>query len=261
MQESLAPEARKTLLLGGLLALTSLLLHSVPFFLFGKHPLGYDTGFYRRYVIEPLVSFPNTPVPGLGSDALLPRIVLDTLRFLHLPTDGILYGAYFVFWALVPALLFLFLKPYLQKRGAFIAGILIAFSSVAYMGYWYFLLKNALALDVLLLACIAIERRWIWLWFFIDIALVLSHKTSAIIYLLTLGILFVVSHRRRKELALHIALAGFLFTLINAPTVRELTVVLPSAVFLDWHTYFILSLPFLIAITLGVRAFWKYKIP
>lgn len=251
----------QTVFLSALLGLASFLLHSLPFFLFGKHPLGYDTGFYRRYLIEPILSFPNTPVPGLGDDAFVVRIFLDIVRFLHLPTDVILYGTYFVFWALVPILLFLFLKPYLQKQGAFIAGLLLVGSSVAYSGYWYFLLKNALALDLMLLAFIAIERRWLSAWFALDIALVLTHKTSAIIYILTLIVLFIFSRSRRKEFALHIAVAGALFAFINAPTVHELSVVMPSAVFLDWKTYLVLSLPFILAIAVAGKAFLQYKIP
>ncbi|MFA5876743.1 MAG: hypothetical protein WC880_00050 [Candidatus Paceibacterota bacterium] len=252
---------KQTALLGTILGLASLALHTIPFFLFGRHPLGYDTGFYRRYLIEPITSFPNAPVPGLGDDAFIVRVFLDILRFLHLPTDLILYGSYLVFWALVPVLLFFFLKPYLQKHGAFIAGLLLVGSSVAYNGYWYFLLKNALALDFMLLAFIAIERRWFTTWLLLDIAIVLTHKTSAIIYILTLIALFIFSRGRRKEYALHIIVAGALFALINAPTVHELSVALPSAVFLDWQTYLWLSLPFILAIAVAGKVFLKYKIP
>lgn len=261
MQLPVLSPRKHTVLLGTILGLVSLALHAIPFFLFGRHPLGYDTGFYRRYLIEPVLSFPNTPVPGLGDDAFVVRALLDIFRFFHLPTDFILYGTYLVFWALVPILLFLFLKPYLQKHGAFIAGMLLVGSSVAYTGYWYFLLKNALALDFMLLAFIAIERRWPAMWFILDIAIVLTHKTTAIIYILTLIALFIFSHGRRKEYALHITIAGALFVFINAPTVQELSVVMPSAVFLDWKTYLALSLPFILAIAVAGKAFLQNKVP
>ncbi|MBI3572271.1 hypothetical protein HY091_01920, partial [Candidatus Kaiserbacteria bacterium] len=58
----------------------SLLLHALTFLFHGPYALGYDTGFYRRYLIQPFISFPNAPVPGLGGDALVPRVLLDTLR-------------------------------------------------------------------------------------------------------------------------------------------------------------------------------------
>lgn len=247
--------------MGLLLALGSLVVHGIPFLLFGSHPLGYDTGFYRRYLIEPFVSFPNTAVPGLGDDALLPRIILDLLHALPIPTDIILYGAYFIFWALMPVLLFFFLKPFIQRRGAFIAGVLLVCSSLAYTGYWYFLFKNALALDLILLAFIAIERKWFHTWIALDLAIVLTHKTSAIIYLLTLATLFIVSPTQRKHYVTHLAITGLLFILINAPTVRELGAVLPSAVFVDWKTFSLLSLPLFIVIVLGLRAFRHYTIP
>ncbi|MES2134870.1 MAG: hypothetical protein V4449_01340 [Patescibacteria group bacterium] len=261
MQISALSENKQTIFWSFLLGLSSLLLHALPFLLFGRHPLGYDTGFYRRYLIEPFTSFPNTPVPGLGDDALIVRILLDLLRFLHLPTDFILYGTYFAFWAILPALLFLFLKPYLHTWGAFVAGMLLIGSSIAYSGYWYFLLKNALALDFMLLAFIAIERKWLLAWLALDIALVLTHKTTAIIYILTLIVLFVFSHGRRKEYGIHIALAGLLFALVNAPTVHELTVIVPSAVFLDWRTYTIFSFPLILAILLGRGAFRHSIVP
>ncbi|TAK58764.1 hypothetical protein EPO14_02980 [Patescibacteria group bacterium] len=261
MQKLALSPRKQTALLGTILGLASLALHAIPFFLFGRHPLGYDTGFYRRYLIEPITSFPNASVPGLGDDAFIVRMFLDILRFLHLPTDLILYGSYLAFWALMPVLLFFFLKLYLQKHGAFIAGLLLVGSSVAYNGYWYFLLKNALALNLILLAFIAIERRWSSAWFVLDIAIVLTHKTSAIIYILTLIALFIFSRGRRNEYALHIIIAGALFALINAPTVHELSVALPSAVFLDWQTYLWLSLPFILAIAVAGKTFLKYKIP
>jgi hypothetical protein len=256
-----ASPRKQSIFAGALLALASLALHSIPFFLFSRHPLGYDTGFYRRYLIEPFISFPNTAVPGLGSDALLPRILLDTLRLFHFPPDLILYGTYLAFWALTPVLLFLFLKPYIKKEGAFIGGMLLVGSSVAYTGYWYFLLKNAFALDLLLLSFIAIERKWIWAWLLLDVAILSTHKTSAIIYILTLLLLFIISEGRRKEYALHLALTGGLFALLNANALHSIVVALPSAAFLDWRTYLIFSIPFLILISAGIKAFKEYTVP
>src|SRR3989338_5196952 len=76
----------------------SLFTHLRVFRMYGPHPFGYDTGFYRRYLLEPFISFPNAPVPGLGDDALVPRMLLDVLRFVHLSPDVILYGSYVAFF-------------------------------------------------------------------------------------------------------------------------------------------------------------------
>src|SRR4051812_33110018 len=103
----------RDMLPASLIALMSLSVHLLPFYLWGPHPFGYDTGFYRRYLIEPFVSFPNAPVPGLGNDALVPRILFDALRFLHLPPDAILYGSYIFLFSLIPILVFLWVRPQL----------------------------------------------------------------------------------------------------------------------------------------------------
>lgn len=243
------------------LAALALLLHAVPFVLYGRDPLGYDAGFYRRYLIQPFLSIPNMQVPGLGNDALLPRIFLDLVRLAHVPTDLALYGGYVLLFACLPVLLFHFLRPTVGTRGAFIAGIFIIASSVSYNAYWYMLFKNSFALDLLLLACIALERRAVGLAILLDIAIALSHKTSAIIYLLTLGMLFIISKGRRREITVHIAIAGAFFALVNFSLVRQVELALPNAVFLEWPQYLWFSAPFLLLIVCGWRVFRLQKIP
>ena len=179
------------------LGFLSMLLHIIPF-LHNANPLGYDTGFYRRYLIQPFVSFPNAEVPGLGGDALLPRLVFDSLRFLHLPPDIILYGSYISLFAILPILLFFWLKPRLGGRGAFIAAIFLILSPVQYVGFWYMLWKNAFALALVILTFICFERRWIIPLLALDLGIALSHKTTAVIYILTLAALFLFSAARRN---------------------------------------------------------------
>jgi hypothetical protein len=239
----------------------SIALHALPFVLYGLNPLGYDTGFYRRYLIQPFLSFPNAPVPGLGSDALIPRILLDILRLAHLPPDLILNGSYILLWAIMPGLLYLFLRKYLGTRGAIIAGALLIGSAVAYNGYWYMLYKNAFALDLILLAFIALEERWLYAALALDVLIALSHRTSAIIYLLTLGTLFLAWRGRRKEMLLHGVVAGLAFLLVNLPAVHQAQVALPTAIFLEWPDYLRLSAPLIIALVLGARGLWSKRIP
>ena len=243
-------------LLAAFLGALTLILRYIPFIEYGRNPLGYDTGFYRRYLIQPFASFPNAPVPGLGDDALVPRIILDVLRLTHLPVDVILYGSYLLFWTLIPVVLFFWLRPHLGARGAFLAGILSALSAVAYNGYMFFLYKNGFALVLVLGAFIAFERRAILPLFALDALIGLTHKTSAVIYVLTLVFLFLISKGRRRELFLHLMLAGSIILSVNLPSVREAFAVLPSAVFLDWTSYLTLSAPLLL---LAVVALFRFR--
>src|SRR4051812_44732848 len=66
---------------------------TLPYLRFGLFGYGYDTGLYRRFLIQPFVSFPNTPVPGLDHTVFIPRLLLDVFRFVHSP-DVILFGVY-----------------------------------------------------------------------------------------------------------------------------------------------------------------------
>jgi hypothetical protein len=244
----------------GALFLGSILFHLIPF-LKSANPLGYDTGFYRRYLIEPFVSFPNPSVPGLGSDALVPRMLFDLLRLTHLPPEIILYGSYIFFFALLPVVLFYFLKPYIGIRGALFAGLLLILSPVQYEAFWEILWKNAFALPALFLTFIAIEREKLWWVLALDIVLALSHKTTAILYIATLILLFIVWEKRRKEMALHTLLTAVFVTVAALPALHTATLAVPVGIFLNWEDYFRFSAPFLFLIAFGGEAFRERKIP
>lgn len=244
------------------LSLVSLAVHFIPF-IYSANPLGYDTGFYRRYLIQPFVSFPNPQVPGLGTDALLPRLILDTLRFVHVPTDLVLYGSYIAFLALLPVLLYYWLLPHVGKRAALIGGLLLALSPIGYTAFWYMLYKNAFALCLMLLAFIAYERRAFWPHIALDIAIAVSHKTSAIIYLITLGVLMILDRSRWKEVIVHGVLTGACMAILflNLFTSTKALGSGAVAVFIEWGDYITYSIPLIIA-SLGTMIHRKnIKIP
>lgn len=251
----------RPLLIAIALFISSIALHLITFLLHGPHPLGYDTGFYRRYLIEPFLSIPNTAVPGLGIDAYVPRIVLDLLRLTHLPPDLILYGSYVCFFALLPVVVFFFLKPTLGIRGSVIAAAFTILSSVSYNAFWYMLFKNALALDLMILAFIAFERRFVIGTLLLGVLIALSHTTSAIIFLSTLGVLFIIGSGRRKEILIHAAVTLAAFALVNGSAVREVRVALPTALFIEWSQYLWFSLPFFLLMAAGWKCVHHAKFP
>lgn len=240
------------------LATISVVIHLIPFIIYSQHPLGYDTGFYRRYLIQPFTSFPNTPVPGLGTDALGPRIFLDILRLSRLPTDVVLYGGYvFLFIAQALALFFL-VKHYWGSRIGFLAALLLITSPIQYTAYWFMLFKNAFGIAAMLLAFLFIEKRSHWA-VPLAILVVISHHTTSIIFLITLGLFLIINKERRKEILIIFigALAAFLYLHPNA---YQEYIQLPVAVFMEYREYFVLSLPFLVLALLGIKEFLhKYK--
>ena len=254
-------DGRYGLLAGAVLALLSLALHLLPFLFYGTHPLGYDTGFYRRYLIQPFISFPSAPVPGLGEDAILPRLLLDVLRLTNIPTDVALYGAYLLPFILLPVLLFVYLAPRLGTLGAFFAGLFLILSSVGYTAYWYFLFKNAWGLCLILLALAAYERKRLWLFFLSGAAVALTHKTSAIMYLFTLGVLWLIGSGRRRELAFHILLVAAIFVIANLHFAVTIVGRSPQAVFLGWREFILLSYPFILLALVGICALRSRPMP
>ncbi len=239
---------------------TGLLVHILPFVLYGAHPLGYDTGFYRRYLIQPFVGFPNSAVPGLGDDALVPRIIFDILRFFHLPVDWILYGSYLACFAILPVLAFFLLKKSLGVRGALIGALLLALSPVSYTAFWYMLWKNAWALCLMLGAFIALQNRALWWVIALEIGIAFSHKTTAILYLAILAILFIIHKEQRKEYALHALITGLAFLAVNITLPGEIIRSAPAAVFIGWADFLTMSASFLILAVTGMFL-WKKSPP
>lgn len=232
-----------------LLAFSALVVHLLPFWLYGANPLGYDTGFYRRYLIQPWNSFPNPTVPGLGSDALVPRLILDTLRALQLSPEYALYGSYICFFIALPVLMYYWLRPHTGNRAALIAGLLLALSPVGYTAYWYMLYKNAFALCLMLLAFMAYERRAFWPLIALDVLLAFSHKTSAIIYITTLCVLLLTDRSRYREVCIHAGITGLLLLLaLHGDSIAPQSLGASAvAVFLEWNEYIVLSLGLFIA--------------
>jgi hypothetical protein len=86
-----------------------------PFLVYSPQPLGYDTGFYRRYLINPFVSILNIPVPGLDHTIFIPRIILDIARLLGFSPDITLYGSYIGIVLLSAVAFYYLVREYIGK--------------------------------------------------------------------------------------------------------------------------------------------------
>jgi hypothetical protein len=234
------------------ISLFSICIHLLPFFIYQSHPLGYDTGFYRRYLIEPNVSFPDKSVPGLGDQALVPRIILDSLRSLDMPTDIILYGTYITWFALLPIFIyFLILTIFKNKHIGYMGALLVVLSPVQYTAFYFMFWKNALALCLLILAFISIEKKkWIPI-LALGMLIAMTHTTTSIMYVGTLGLLMLTDYKHWKKYTVNILVtSAFIFGL--QPQTYSSIITEPVGFFLIWREYWALSFPILILAVYGL---------
>ncbi|MEK9195542.1 MAG: hypothetical protein AAB975_04140 [Patescibacteria group bacterium] len=229
-----------------------MIIHLIPFILYGNHPLGYDTGFYRRYVIQPILSFPNTPVPGLGKDALGLRMLLDVLRFIPLPSDVILYGSYIFIFAVQIIALFFLAKHYWGARIGCIAAVLFTLSPIQYTAFWYMLFKNAFALPLMLFTFLLIEKQSRWA-IMTGTLVMISHHTTSIIFLTSL-VLCATFSKEKQKVALQIFIAALpVFLYLHISSIYDY-LAFPVAIFMPTREYITLSLPLFGLALYGIKS-------
>ena len=229
-------------------------IHLLPFLLYGKNPLGYDTGFYRRYLIDYAHALQN--VPGLGSGVFFPKITYDILHFLHFPVNVILYGTMIALYAAVTVTLYFLIREYASQRVALLAALLFTLSPIQYFGYWAMLYKNIYGLFFLLLTALWMRKRSPWMYAGAA-AIALTHETTAIIFLISLGVFWVMNANRRKETALLFCLTAGILVSIHYSDIGQNILNLPQASFASWTDYIGLSIPLLLLAFAGARSFLR----
>ncbi len=237
------------------LPIIAILIRLITFFAFGSsHPFGYDTGFYRRYLIEPIHFLKS--VPGLGPNSIFVKIVLDILKLTHLNTDFILYGSLIALGGATAIAIYFLVKKYSNHYTALIAGFLFALSPIQYFTYWCMLYKNAWGL--LLLACVilAIEKKSKSAYAF-AILLAITHQTTTIIFILSLIIFWIINKERRLE-AFKLALAsGIVLLLTQTKGASDAFVHLPQASFNSSFQYIVFSFPLIVLALIGIKKWFK----
>jgi len=238
----------------GSLFFSSLGIYLIAFFIHGPHPLGYDTGFYRRYLIEPVTSFPNAPVPGLSDLALLPRILLDLVRHIPLSTDIILYGTFIFLMALTPPLLFFALKKSAGAYTAYAAAVALVLSSVSYDLFWFMLFKQAFALPLFIIFLFALSQNKYWIAAFMGAAIFLSHVTTSL-FLLIFLVAYVpnlLQFSKKLSFAYYVFFTLGLATFALFPQLQTLLFAAPpEGFFLSWTEFLLVSFPVCILILLA----------
>ncbi|MEI8130617.1 MAG: hypothetical protein WCG55_03885 [bacterium] len=238
----------------GVITVLGVLIHVLPFWLYGRDPLGYDGGFYRRYIIEH-TNFLHS-VPGLGSEALVPKITFDVLSFLHLSTNMILYGSFIALSALAGIMLFLTFSRYADRRVALFALIFWVLSPVQYFGYWCMLYKNIFGIVLLLLTALLIEKRSPWM--YVGAGLIAcTHQTTSVVFLMSLVVFAVINKQFRREAVFMFCVTASILVAFRAQSIGANLVTLPQASFLSWYQYLTLSAPILGLALIGLVPFLK----
>ncbi len=171
------------------LILLTLAIRFLPFFYYGNHPLGYDTGFYRHY----LIADPNSDqsLDLFGKSAIAMKLFLKILKLTQLPPDVLLYGGYLLSIALVGLALYIFTKRNFGLSAGLFSLFLFAISPIEYTTYWFMLWKNALGTALLLTTFYLIEKRS---WWALLSALIIfgTQTTTSVILSLTLFLHFIL---------------------------------------------------------------------
>ena len=233
-----------------------LLVHLFPFLYFKQWPvLGFDTGFYRRYLIEPFTSLPHAAVPGLDHTVILPRVFLDLIRLTGLPIDVVLYGGYVLASALLFGGIFFFVREQFGSKAAYVAVFLILFSPVYYHGYWFFLLKNVLALALFFWLLYALKRENLALAFFLTFLIPITHQSTTIFVGLFFFVAGVHAYVTKHKWRVLFGLWGitFIMYLIYHPTVAAKLAAPPTAIFLTTPEFLLMATPLLLGFLVLIR--------
>lgn len=189
----------------------------LPFYLYGPHPLGYDTGFYnyhiekeRTVVLEKgflnLSSFANlAEVESRGE-----RIIIRLFIALGFSNWMILYLFYILAGMLAGFLIYLLAKLYFGKTAAFFSSFIYSISFVQYLAYWEMFWKNAVGLSLMLLVFYLVEQKKLknYIISFILVALIfITHKTTTFILFLSLLIHFLI---KEKKYRIHLVILLFI---------------------------------------------------
>jgi hypothetical protein len=246
MFQAVIKSSRRWLIAG--IAFSFVFVHSFPFLFFKQWTaLGFDTGFYRRYLIEPFTSIPHAAVPGVDHTVIIPRLLLDMLRFTGLPTDVVLYGGYMLAAALMLGGVFFLVRAWSNTDAALLAVFLILFSPVYYHGYWSFLFKNVLALALFFWLLYALQTKRVALAFFFAFLIPITHQSTTIfvgMYFFSAA-LYGYFTKRSWHIPLGLWAVTLALYLLYHPTVAAKLAAPPTAIFMTPESFLWLAAPLL----------------
>jgi len=178
----------------------SLLIVSAIFPLFrsGETYFGYDTGFYKHYLEQPLSSFPRPSALLLPNSAIGSRVFLDILSLSGLPTNFVLYGSLATIFILIGFALFVLSWKEFGTTTASITLVLFAVSFTQATAYQFFLWKQFFALALLLFVYLALYKKSVWV--VLPAGLIfISHRTTSIFMLFSVFLTLWFTHPKYRR--------------------------------------------------------------
>ena len=250
---------RKDIQTLGVLGIVTLLVKIISFLHSGLFAFGHDTGFYRRYVIQPFVSFPNMPVPGLDHTIFVPRIILDIWRIVLPQPDLALFTCYLFFSLLGTLGIYFYSSYYLSKRLSLYAAGLYSFSVVQFLTYQNFFFKETIALPLFLATLLFLEKKNYVLATLFGVLVILTQQTTSVILICAIALGFVLRIILLKEFSIAyifsgtVVLASYLFL---HPHVAQKIASPPVGIFLTQAEYLLWSIPIIVLTFVGASRFF-----
>lgn len=152
------------------------------------HTLGYDYGFYRYAALHPTVT-PDALLTGIHGGYA--NILLAILHALHVPVDIGLTAYLYLAALLLGVALFYCLRPHSRVAAVF-GCLLLACSIIQSEAYNMFLWKTVLALPLLLVGLLALQKEKYGLLGGVVFALLFTHRTTLIVLLLVIGLYAII---------------------------------------------------------------------
>ncbi len=243
---------------------TLLVLRVLPIF---KSPLstyGYDYGFYLYAAEHAQTLRLSSWLTVLWGGYNNPLFYLA--HVLRVPPGVMLNEAYFAAVIFAGVGFYFLLKRFSWQAGA-LACALFGLSLVQTEGYLMFLWKNILALPFLLLGFYFFTQKRFRPWLICSLLIFLTHRTTAIIYALTLsmyGIYWLIKHKKYflligfGLLALIMVLCGFYFLNLKSLILNLISnnnYYVRTGLFLENQNLFALWWPYLL---LALPGMWLY---
>ncbi len=237
-----------------------ILVLALPLFLVGPFAMGYDTGFYRRFLLNHNSNILSNAVPGLDHTVIVPRIWLAVINGVGIPANIVLFGSYIFLVVACTYLYYVLVSGIFDKKVALISSFIISSSAVVYHAYWYMFYKNFFGLALLFLLFHLINTdKYPFLRILLSIFIILSHQTTTFflfaVLALYIALEFVFKKRVRLVELLSLTISILVYFYFH-PNIQGKIEAPPVGIFLTHIKFLLLSAGVLIGSFFGIKKFY-----
>ncbi len=231
-----------------------------PIFSSGISALGYDTGFYRRYLLNHDKNILREAVPGLDHTVIAPRILLGLINQLGFSEDVVLLGSYLILVLICSTAFCSLIANIYGRKTAIFCGIPIAISAVVYHAYWFMFYKNFVALALLFILLNLITRdKYPVLRIALAVLIVISHQTTTFFLFVFLALYIALEYTFKKRIK-NIELCALTLSVLTYfyfhPNIQAKIDAPPVGIFLTHSKFILLNAGFLLLSLFGIKEYW-----